>query len=296
MKLSLGPLLYYWDRDTVLDFYARVADAPVDVVYLGEVVCAKRRAMRPDDWLGLAERLTTAGKQAVISTLALVEAESELGVMRRLAHNDRYWVEANDMGAINMLAGRAPFVAGPHINAYNPATLALLAGVGARRWVPPVELGREALAALQRERPAGLETEVFAFGRLPLALSARCFTARAHNVAKDDCGFRCADYPEGMPLASQEGQGFLTVNGIQVQSGQTHNLLPHLEELRALAVDVLRVSPQAHGTFEVIEAFRAALDGKSDAAGAAERVRPHLHGGGVDGYWRGTAGLAAPGA
>ena len=49
MKLSLGPILYYWERERVLDFYAQVAGWPVDVVYLGEAVCSKRRALRPDN-------------------------------------------------------------------------------------------------------------------------------------------------------------------------------------------------------------------------------------------------------
>jgi collagenase-like PrtC family protease len=160
-----------------------------------------------------------------------------------VCENGRFSVEANDMGAVNMLADRARFVAGPHLNVYNASTLELLHAAGARRWVMPVELGREVLARLQAARPAGLETEVFAFGRLPLAFSARCFTARAHNLAKDDCGLRCADYPDGLLLSTQEAKPFLTLNGIQTQSAETCNLAGELAELQALGVDVLRISP-----------------------------------------------------
>ena len=39
MKLALGPLLYYWPRQATLAFYADMAEAPVDTVYLGETVC-----------------------------------------------------------------------------------------------------------------------------------------------------------------------------------------------------------------------------------------------------------------
>src|SRR3989337_4272080 len=119
MKLSLGPILYFWNRDAVFELYQRAADAPVDIGYLGEVVCSKPRALRPEDWIQIAEQLEAAGKEAVLSTMTLIEAESELGVMRRISDNNRFMVEANDMGAVNMLAGRARFVAGPNINTYN---------------------------------------------------------------------------------------------------------------------------------------------------------------------------------
>jgi collagenase-like PrtC family protease len=291
MKISLGPIPYLWERERVFDFYTRVLEAPVDIVYLGETVCSKRRALRLPDWLDIAERLTAAGKEAVLSTLTLIEAESEAAYMRTVAENGRFAVEANDMAAVNMLEGVTPFVVGPHINVYNSRALALMARAGAKRWVMPMELDRDTLAALQAQRPAGLETEVFVFGRLPLSFSARCFTARAHNLSKDECGFRCADYPDGMPLCTREGQSFLSLNGIQVQSGETYNLVNEISELRALEVDVLRLSPQAQGMFEIMDAFRSVTDGNRESSAAAAMLEPYQAFGPCDGYWYGAPGM-----
>lgn len=291
MKLSLGPIQYFWPRDQVFDFYEHVAAAPVDIVYLGETVCSKRRALRLTDWLDIAARLAAAGKEAVLSTLTLVEAESEVSYMRTIIENGRYPVEANDMAAVNMLEEAAPFVIGPHVNVYNARALDLMARAGARRWVMPPELDRETLAALQSARPPGLETEVLVFGRLPLSFSARCFTARAHNLPKDDCGFRCADYPEGMPLQTREGQSFLRLNGIQVQSGEIYNLAGEIGELRTLGVEVLRLSPKPQGMFEIIDAFRRVADGQLESSTVAAMLAPHQGAGFCDGYWHGAPGM-----
>jgi collagenase-like PrtC family protease len=155
----------------------------------------------------------------------------------------------------------------------------------------PLELDRETLAALQSSRPAGLETEVFVFGRLPLSFSARCFTARAHNLPKDECGFRCADYPEGMPLQTREGQSFLHLNGIQVQSGETCNLVNEVGELRALGVEVLRLSPQPQGMLDIIDAFRRVMDGQLEPPAAAAMLAPHQTAEFCDGYWHGAPGM-----
>lgn len=291
MKLALGPVLYLWNRDTLLDFYTRAAQWPVDIVYLGETVCSKRRPLRSQDWLDLAARLTDAGKEVVLSTLALVEAASELGAMRRIAENGCYMVEANDMAAVNMLAGRAAFVAGPHINIYNGETLHLLAELGARRWVMPVELGQATLASLQAQRPAGMQTEVFAFGKLPLAFSARCFTARAHDLPKDACEFRCGDYPDGMPLSTREDQAFLTLNGIQTQSAGTTNLIAEIPALRALNVDVLRLSPQSRHMDKVVNAYRQAMEDALSPQDAQHALDAYLPVRPCNGYWHGLPGM-----
>lgn len=293
MRLSLGPLLYYWEREAVFDFYERVRAAPVDVVYLGETVCPKRRALKHSDWLMLAERLVEAGKEVVLSTLALVEAESDLGHMRRMASNGRFAVEANDMAAVNMLSGGPPFVIGPHINVYNGETLTLLAACGAKRWVVPVELDSETVAALQCVRPPQLETEILAFGRLPLAFSARCFTARAHNVSKDECDFCCGDYPQGMLLRTQEAEPFLALNGVQIQSARTYNLIHHIGALAELGIGVIRLSPQPQGMREIIDVFDAVLNDGLDTDTAAMTLASFACAGCCDGYWRGLPGMSA---
>ena len=72
MKLALGPILYYWPRDRVLDFYAQVAQWPLDIVYLGEAVCGRRHELRLPDWLDIAERLQQAGKEVVLASQPLI--------------------------------------------------------------------------------------------------------------------------------------------------------------------------------------------------------------------------------
>jgi collagenase-like PrtC family protease len=290
IKLALGPLLYYWPRDTVLSFYEQAASWAVDTVYLGETVCSRRHELRHEDWLALAETLAAAGKEVVLSTQTLIESESDLKALRKIVDNGRFRVEANEFGAANLLSKAGlPFVAGPALNVYNPDTLALLANLGAMRWVPPVEMPRAMLTAMPI--PAGMETEVFAFGRLPLAFSARCFTARHYNLQKDACEFRCIDHPDGLTLNTREGEGFLTINGIQTQSGKVHSLAHRLGELTGTQVTALRLSPQSQHMGDVVATYREALDGTLPANKVATQLQPFLPAPACDGYWLGKAGL-----
>jgi collagenase-like PrtC family protease len=291
MKLSLGPLLYYWSREDTLAFYEAALAWPVDVVYLGETVCSRRHLLRLPDWIELAEKFADAGKQAVLASQTLIESESDLKALRKVVADRRFQVEANEWGAVRLLAeANHPFVAGPTLNAYNPDTLALLADLGATRWVPPVEMPRDMLASMPV--PAGMETELFAYGRLPLAFSARCFTARHYNLQKDDCQFRCIDHPDGLVLASREGEDFLCINGIQTQSARVMSLAHRLDELKAAKVDLLRISPQARHTERIATLFRALLDGSLAPADAPAKLAPLMPAQPCDGYWLGEAGMA----
>jgi collagenase-like PrtC family protease len=291
MKLALGPVLYHWPKAELDAFYASVAAAPVDIVYLGEVVCARRREYRLEDWLDAAARLAESGKEVVLSAQALMESEGDLKTLRRLAGNGRFPVEANDWGAVHVLGGVVPFVAGPHLNIYNAATLALAASLGATRWVPPFELPAAALAPLLVETPPRIATEVFAYGRLPLAFSARCFTARHYDLPKDDCLYRCLAHPDGLPLATRDGEPFLVLNGIQTQSHRVHDLLAAVPEMRRMGVAGVRVSPQHARTDEVIAAFRAAIDAPDAPAAAARRLGEIAPAESCNGYWHGRPGV-----
>lgn len=291
LKISLGPLQYYWPRDTVFSFYEAMATTPLDVIYLGETVCSRRHELRLADWLDIAAKLQDAGKEVVLSTQVLLESGAEVGTMHKIAANGHFLVEANDMGAIQRLAGKQPFVAGPHLNIYNLPSLQWMASLGARRWVMPLEMKREDLAILQHGRPDGLQTEVFAYGRMPLAYSARCFTARHRNLPKDDCRFSCLEHPDGLLLKTRESEEFLVLNGTQTQSSRVYNLVDAVDDMRALGVDVVRLSPQAQHTAEVIALFDAART-KAVAPGEAwSRMQALMPEQGCNGYWHGRPGL-----
>jgi collagenase-like PrtC family protease len=288
MKLSLGPVLYYWSREELYAFYEEAADMPVDIIYLGETVCSKRRSLRTDDWLALAQKLAReSDKQIVLSTLSLLEAESELMTLRRICENGELLVEANDMAAVQILSRMGlPFVAGPSVNIYNGETLKVLERAGLRRWVMPIELSRSTLQTMKAAQSAEVECEIFAYGRMPLTLSARCFTARSHNLPKDDCQYKCIDYPDGRLVSTQDGEPFLVLNGIQTQSARSCNLLQEIGELRSHGADILRISPQHHHTGPIVQAFRQAIDG-----GAAADLTPFSPLGFCNGYWHEEAGM-----
>lgn len=297
MKLSLGPILYYWPHQKVADFYQQAIQSPADIIYLGETICSKRQELRTPDWLELAAALLESGKEVVLSTLALIEARSELASLRKICDNSGCLIEANDIAAVELLSEKKlPFVAGTSINIYNARTLQILHKAGLQRWVMPVELNRTTLKNILTDaKKMGfldkIETEIFSYGRLPLAYSARCFTARAKDLQKDDCQLKCIEYPDGIPLHTQENQSLFTINGIQTQSGQIYNLLDEYSTMAEIGVDIMRVSPKNTGTFEVVEQFNRAIHGDGVTAQliASDLNNEEF----CNGYWYGLPGMDA---
>lgn len=261
MKLSLGPLQYFWPRQQTLAFYESAAELDVDLVYLGETVCAKRRELRLPDWLALARDLASAGHEVLLSTLTLIEAASEQSMCKRIIENGDFAIEAGDLSAVQLCHERdLPFVAGAGVNIYNRRALEILRDRGMFRMVMPVELGRDSIGGLAGQ---GVALEMLAFGRIPLSYSARCFTARAVGRGKDQCGFECIHHPEGRMVETREGRPFLNLNGIQVQSAAIQDLAHEAAAMAAAGVDVLRLSPGSDiaAIDSALRRFRDGLEG-----------------------------------
>jgi collagenase-like PrtC family protease len=300
LGLTVGPVLYYWSRSELARFYAEVADSPADTVVLGEVVCSRRHEMKLDDWLAIARELAAAGKEVVLATQALVESQSDLRALRRIAAQGEFAVEAGDVSALNVLAqADARFVLGPHINVYSRPALAEHAALGAMRWVAPLELPLDVVRHVNppQQRVASpdgrpLETEVFAFGRMPLAFSARCFTARHHRRSKDQCDFRCRDDADGLLLTTGDDVPFLVLNGIQTQSAAQHCLIGERDALRAAGATRVRLSPHSARFADVLACFERVLNaGASVDDARAELATLALPGGLANGYAHGKAGF-----
>ncbi|WP_370978271.1 U32 family peptidase [Agaribacterium sp. ZY112] len=285
MKLTLAPIPFYWPKAQVIEFYKQAALWPVERIIVGETVCSKRRELSSQDWLEIAQELQAAGKEVVLSSLALIESESEFNSIKKLC-DAGFEVEANDLGAAEIFhqAGLS-FSGGHFLNIYNIECLKILREDGLQRWTLPVELGKKELIPFLnviQEEKLDIKTEVFAHGYLPLALSARCFTARALDKPKDRCEKICLNYPEGIAVDSQEGQRLFTINGIQTLSGTVMDLVSEVEEMKSLGVDAIRLSPSRFDMEAVLHSYRQAIDGNSTKS----IIRDHCNG-----YWYGSEGM-----
>ena len=268
-KLTLGPVLFNWPAEAWRDFYFRIADeAPIDTVYVGEIVCSKRAPFLADHIPAVIDRLASAGKEVVLSSPTLVTTERERQSARELADAEGLLIEANDIGILALLAQR-PHAIGPMVNVYNEATLAWMAGRGAVRVTLPGELARDAIAALAATAARhAVAVEIQVFGRLPLAISARCYHARAHGLHKDGCQFICGRDWDGMTVSTLDGESFLAVNGTQTLSYTYNALIGELAELTAMGIGRFRLSPHNFDMVAVANLYRGLLDGRQDASEA----------------------------
>lgn len=292
LTLTLGPLFFNWSPDRIDAFYGRIADeAPIDRVHLGEVVCGKRAPLLDAALARAAERLEQSGKTVVWSAPALPATPRERRGARDLVATGAL-VELNDLSGLAHLAPGAAFVAGPFLNVYNEAAARELMRRGCVRLCANVELSLAAITAIAGACP-DLELELFAYGRLPLALSGRCYHARAHGLHKDSCQFVCDRDTDGRPVRTLDGEPFLAMNGVQTLSHGVHLADIAPESLRAAGVTALRLSPQTGDMGAVIAAFRRFADGDTtsgDLRAAVAAAGPP--GPLVNGYLSGAAGMA----
>jgi len=263
LKLTLGPLLFNWPADQVAEFYGRIAElAPVDTVCLGEVVCQKREPLLGGTLAEAAGQLADAGKEVVWSGYGLIADEKDMAATKGLAESSEGLVEANDITALPFLQGR-PHAIGPLVNVYNEDTLRWLVARGATRICLAPELSRDAIARLA-EAAGDAELEVQVFGRLPLALSARCYHARAHGLHKDGCQYVCDRDPDGMAVDTLDNEHFLAVNGIQTLSHSIVELSAEIDDLIGIGVTRFRLSPHHVDMVAIAHVWRDLLEGKRD--------------------------------
>ncbi len=275
-RLALGPLLFNWDAAEWRDFYMRIADeADVDTVYIGEVICTKRMPFFAPYFQQVAQRLRKAGKEVVYSSLALIANERDAAQMRDGFASAGLMIELNDLGLLGIVEGK-PHVVGPLINIYNEGTLAYLAKKGAVRACLPPELPLSSVSRLTSTEK--VEIEILAFGRMPLAISARCFHARAYRLHKDGCNFVCRKDPDGLAVETLDREPFLAVNGMQVLSYTCCNLLGDLPSLSKAGVNRFRLSPARTDMVAVARIFRNVLEERTETVEATAELSSLLPG------------------
>ncbi|GLK64612.1 ubiquinone anaerobic biosynthesis protein UbiV [Paracoccus kondratievae] len=278
MDLTIGPIAFFWSAEQVRAFYQMLASTPVQRVVIGEWVCSKRLPFWQHEIPAAVEALQAAGKEVALSTLTLITLKRERRQTAGLFASDLP-VEIADLGALQHLPEGAPFWVGPTVNVYNEGTLEWLAAKGARRICLPPELPLASVVQLARAgRQAGVAVEVWGHGRAPLAISGRCYHARLHDRAKDNCQFVCAEDPDGRLVETLEGQPFLTVNGVQTLSHAHMTAAPHAAALREAGISALRLSPQQDNFDDIINIYAQILENGLPAPDALSDLRRILPG------------------
>ena len=239
------------------------------------------------------EFLQAGGKQVALTSLALITLKRERKLTADLLDLGLP-VEVNDLSALHHIPQGVPFWVGPLVNVYNEGTLRWLARRGGTRICLPPELPMASVAVLAKVAQAeGVALEVWGHGRLPLAISGRCYHARLHERAKDSCQFVCEQDPDGRDVDTLEGQRFLSVNGVQTLSQAYACMADHAAELRDMGVSALRLQPQSVGFEGVCKAYSRLLASELTPAALLENLRlAHADMQFCDGFGRGAAGAS----
>lgn len=260
MELTVGPSQFFWSADFWTGFYQDLTQSPVDRVVIGELVCSKRLPFYQDRIPEAISALIDAGKQVSLTSLALITLKRERKLTAELAEMG-VAVEVNDLTALAHFPKGCAFTVGPLVNVYNEGTLNWLATRGAQRVCLPPELPLASVEALTRVADdLGIAIEVWGHGRLPLAISGRCYHARLHGRTKDNCQFACEDDPDGLEVLTGDGRPFMAMNGVQTLSDSYACTDHQIDQLRAVGVSALRLSPQSKVFPQLCALYRQRLD------------------------------------
>lgn len=240
--ISLAPLHYPWSGEQIRQFYQEAAQNPIiSRIYLGEIVCAKRRPLLQKYLTAIIEDLQAANKEIVISTPVLHNDNDSHQLMLdniALAKQHQLAVEINDLAGVTHLDGQK-FIIGPYINTYNRDTLGVFQRIGAQLLSPPFECNQTVIRDLAQ---ANLPLEITIFGKIPLSISSRCFIAHNLQLERDECKLACIKENQEL-IASSNDTDLFTINGMQVQSAKIYNLINQLPELLAMGINNFRVMP-----------------------------------------------------
>jgi collagenase-like PrtC family protease len=260
--LTIGPILFHWPAEKKRDFYFNLADeAAVDTVYLGEVICSKRAPFFKPYLEEVTERLISAGKEVIFSSLAEILTMQERKATKDLCTSSPVRVEANHAAALYHLRG-VPHRVGQYFNVYNEDTMDYLHKNGATHFALPVELPKDVLEKLaEKAVELGVSVELQVYGRAGLALSARCYHSRSHDRIKNNCQFICEQDPDGMTLRTIDGVDFLAINGIQTMSYPCLNYIREIPQMQKMGITHFRISPHSHDMIQIIGAFRGVIEG-----------------------------------
>ncbi len=269
-KISLGPLLFFWDNKKWQDFYYQIADeAEIDNVFIGEAVCSKRITPRNKIFKDVLERLNNAGKKVYVSSLALVMGE-DADMMHELASlADEYTIEANDISMIGMLEGKE-FAVGTYVNTYNEGTAKYFEKSGATRICVPVEMPFSAVKEIKQAVDIPIEVNVF--GKMPLAISPRCYHARLGGRDKVNCGYLCSNDHDGKDIETLHRQPILSVNGLQTLSYTYLNLINEIPVLKEAGFNDFRLSPHSCDMTKIAKIFKEVADNHMEVPAAIEAI------------------------
>ncbi len=132
---------------------------------------------------------------------------------------------------------------------------------------------------------------MLAFGRAPLAVSARCYHARVHGLTKDSCQFVCERDPDGLDVRTIDGREFLAVNGVQTLGHVVTCAVHQIDALREAGVASLRLSPHTCDMVAVARIFRALAEARIAPVEAEAQLAALPPPGPLsDGFLRGVAG------